>query len=157
MNAASPIVSGNQIFLTTSYNTGAILLEAAKGELKEIWKTDKSLSCHYNTPVLVKDHLFGLDGRQESGPQLRCVEWKTGKVLWTKEGFGVASLIAVDGMLLALTESGDLVLLEQSTAEYKELSRAAVLGKKVRAALALSNGKAYARDGEKWICADLRK
>jgi outer membrane protein assembly factor BamB len=157
VNAASPIVNGKEILLSTSYGTGAILLEAAKGELKETWKNDESLSCHYNTPVLVGDHLFGIDGRQEGGPRLRCVEWKSGKVLWSKEGFGCASLIAVDGVLLAQTEAGDLVLFEQSPTQYKELARATLLGGKARAGLALANGRAYARDGEKWICVDLRK
>jgi len=157
VNAASPSVSGNQIFLSTSYGTGAVLLEANKGELKEIWKNDDSLSCHFNTPVLVDGHLYGIDGRAEAGGKLRCVEWKTGKVLWSQEKFGCASLIAVDGMLLALAESGDLVLFEQSTKAYKELARARVLGNKVRAALALSEGRAYARDGEKWICVDVKK
>ncbi len=126
VNAASPIVHGKQIFLSTSYGAGAILLEANKGELKEIWKNDETLSCHYNTPVLVGDHLFGIDGRQEGGAQLRCIEWKTGKVLWTEKGFGCASLIAVDGMLVAQTEGGDLVLFEQSPIKFKELARHAV-------------------------------
>ncbi len=152
VNAASPIVSGNQIFLTTSYGTGAILLEAAKGELSEVWKNDESLSCHYNTPVLVKEHLYGVDGRQEAGPRLRCVEWKTGKVLWTKAGFGAASLIAADGVLLAMVENGDLVLIDQSLTDYKELGRARLFDSKVRAAPALADGRFYARDDKKWSC-----
>ncbi len=157
VNAAAPIASGNKIFISTSYSTGAILLEAAKDGLKEIWSNDKSLSCHFNTPVRVKDHLFGMDGRQEAGPHLRCVEWQTGKVAWNKERFGCASLIAVDGMILALAESGDLVLIEQSTAEFKELARASILGNKVRAALALSGGRVFARDSAKWVCVDVKK
>ena len=34
---------------------------------------DESLSCHYNTPVHYRGHLYGIDGRQESGARLRCV------------------------------------------------------------------------------------
>lgn len=157
VNAASPIVSGNQIFLSTSYNTGAILLEANKGELKELWKGDESLSCHYNTPVLVHEHLYGIDGRQEGSPRLRCVELKTGKVLWTKHGFGCATLVAADGVILALTESGDLVMFQPTPDSYKELARASILGKPIRAAMALADGKVYARDPGKWICLDLKK
>jgi len=157
VNAAAPIVAGNRIFLTTSYSTGAVLLEADKTELKEIWKNDKSLSCHFNTPVRVSDHLFGVDGRQEGRPRLRCVEWATGKVLWTKDEFGSASLIHADGLIFAMVESGDLVLFDPSTIEYKELGRASILGSKVRAASALSGGRLYARDGAKWICVDVKK
>lgn len=158
VNAATPIVAGNQIFITTSYGTGGILLEASKGELKEIWKGDESMSCHFNTPVLVKDHLFGIDGRQEGGTKLRCVEWKTGKVLWSEKDFGCASLIAVDGMILALAEGGDLVLFDASEKGYRELARAKIGNNPaVRAALALSNGRAIGRDKGEWFCVDLKK
>lgn len=157
VNAASPIVSGNQIFISTSYGTGAIVLEASKGELKEVWKGDKSLSCHYSTPIRIGDHLFGIDGRQEERARMRCVEWKSGKVLWSKPEFGCATLIAADGLILAFTESGELVLIEPSTKEYKELARAVILGTKVRAPHALSGGKVFARDGSKWVCVDVKK
>jgi outer membrane protein assembly factor BamB len=158
VNAASPIVAGNQIFLSTSYNTGAIALEASKGEVKEVWKGDKSLSCHYNTPVLVKGYLYGIDGRQEYGPRVRCVEWKTGTVKWTKDEFGCATLIVADGMIIAFCESGELVLIDPSTESYKELARAAILDKApCRAAPALSGGKLISRDSAKWICVDLKK
>lgn len=158
VNAASPIVSGNQIFLSTSYGTGGILLEAGKGEATEIWKGDKSLSCHYNTPVLLEGYLYGIDGRQEGRPELRCVEWKSGKVKWKKEAFGCASLIIADGMALVFCESGELVLFQPNAEGYKELARASILDKSpCRAAFALSGGKVYARDSSKWICVDVKK
>src|SRR5207248_786877 len=38
VNAASPVVVGDQIFLTASYGTGAVLLRAKKDGLEEVWK-----------------------------------------------------------------------------------------------------------------------
>lgn len=157
VNAATPIVQQNRIFLSTSYGTGAILLEPAKGDLKEIWSGDDSLSCHFNTPVLIGDHLYGIDGRQESRANLRCVEFATGKVKWTQEKFGCAGLIVADGILIALTESGELVLIDPSAAAYKELARGAVLDSPVRALAALSDGLLFARDGSKLIAVKLSK
>jgi outer membrane protein assembly factor BamB len=152
VNAATPIVSGDRVLLTTSYNTGAILFEVNKGKLAEVWQGDDILSCHYNTPVLVKDHLFGVDGRQEGGQaRLRCVEWLTGKVRWTKEAFGCASLIHADGMLIAVAENGNVVLIDPSTEKYSELARASVLASPVRAAPALAGGKLFVRDGKKLV------
>lgn len=89
--------------------------------------------------------------------QLRCVEWKTGAVKWSEERFGVASLIAVDGGLLALTESGDLVRFDASPNGYKERGRAKVLDKPVRAMPALADGRFFARDGSKLVCVSLKK
>jgi outer membrane protein assembly factor BamB len=159
VNAATPLVRDDLIFLSSSYNTGAILLRAAKkGEsVAEVWKGDDIISNHYNTSVLSGDYLYGIDGRQEAGPRLRCVEFKTGKVVWTKDGFGCAVLTLVDGVVLALTEAGDLVAFDASPKGYKERVRASILSKPCRAAPALADGRLYARDVKKLICVSLKK
>jgi outer membrane protein assembly factor BamB len=156
VNAATPLVIGDHVFLTSSYRTGALLLRFTGDRMKEVWKGDDSLSAHYNTPVRIGDYLYGIDGRQEAGARLRCIEWKTGKVRWTKEGFGCASLIAADGKLIALREDGNLVLLDPSPEGYREVSRAAMLEGTCRAPLALAEGRLYGRDGKKLICWDLK-
>jgi hypothetical protein len=84
------------------------------------------------------------------------VEWKTGAVKWEEPRYGVASLIAVDGGLLALTEGGDLVRFDASPDGYKERARAAILTKPTRAAPALANGLLYARDGKTLVCVSLK-
>jgi hypothetical protein len=116
------------------------------------------LSSHYNTPVLVGDYLYGVDGRQEGGAaRLRCVEWKTGAVKWSVPRFGCASLIAVDGGMLAVTETGELVRFAADPAGYKERARAKVLDGVVRAAPALSDGRLFVRNEKRVICATLKK
>ena len=157
VNAATPLVWKDEIFLTVSYSTGGVLLKAKGGEPTEVWSNDKSLSCQYNTPVRVGDYLYGLHGRSDVGTaQLRCVEWKTGTVKWSEAKFGVASLIAVDGGLLALTEAGDLVRFDASPDGYKERARATILTKPTRAAPALADGRLFARDGSKLVCVKLK-
>jgi outer membrane protein assembly factor BamB len=158
VNAATPIVSGDRIYLSTSYGTGAIVLEAKKGKVESIWEGDKSISNHYNTPVLIKGFLYGVDGRQEGGrASLRCVEWDTGKVRWTKEAFGCAALVYADGLLVATRENGHITLIEPSTEEYKELADAEVLDSPVRALPALANGWLFVRDGKKLVALEVRK
>lgn len=158
VNAASPIVSGGRVYLSTSYGTGAVVLEAKKGKLEDVWMGDNILSNHYSTPVLVDGFLYGIDGRQEGGrAALRCVEWGTGKVKWTKEGYGCAGLIAAGGLVLASVESGDVVLFEPSPDGYKELARATVLDSPVRALPALAGGILFVRDGKKLVALEVGK
>ena len=157
VNAATPLVRGEEILLTTSYGTGAILLKPKGAEAEEIWASDKAISAHYNTPVRVGEFLYGMDGRQEGrAARLRCVEWKTGKVQWTQEKFGLASLIAVDGGLLAITEDGDAVRFDASEKEYVERARATLVTGVVRAAPALVDGRLYVRDEKELICVKLK-
>ncbi|MFL5338889.1 MAG: PQQ-binding-like beta-propeller repeat protein [Gemmataceae bacterium] len=161
VNAATPLVANDQIFLTASYNTGALLLDWNKGEPRDVWKNDRSLSCHYNTPVKVGDYLYGIHGRQEAGAELRCVEWPTGAVKWAKPGFGCAALIAADGLLVAVAESGEFVLLEPSPEAYREKGRFAALPRRepkpVVAPPALADGRLFARDGKRLAAWDLKK
>jgi outer membrane protein assembly factor BamB len=158
VNAAAPLVIGDSVFLTASYDTGAVLLRVTKDGVEEVWSGRKSLSSHFNTPVPKDGYLYGIDGRQESGAGLRCVELKTGAVKWEKEGFGCASMILADGQLIALTEGGELVLIEPTPDGYKEKSRAAVLkATPCRAEIALADGRLYARDGKKLVCWNVKK
>lgn len=152
VNAATPIVSADRVFLSTAYSTGAVLLAVKPGKPEEVWQGEDILSCHYNTPVLVKGHLYGIDGRQEGGQAtLRCVEWDTGKVKWTKDAFGCAGVIHADGLILACAEGGDVVLLDPSPDGYRELGRAAVLDSPVRALPALAGGRLFVRDGKRLV------
>jgi outer membrane protein assembly factor BamB len=157
VNAASPVVVGDSIFLTACYGTGAVLLRAKRDGVEEVWKSDEVLSCHFGTPVHHEGFLYGFHGRQEEGGVLRCIEMKTGKVRWTQEGFGCGSLIEAGGRLIILSEKGDLVLAEANPDKYQEASRAAVLTNSCRAPIALAGGKLYARDNKKLGCWDLKK
>ncbi len=157
VNAASPVVVGDQIFLTACYGTGAVLLRAKADGVEEVWSNDKSMSCHYGTPIFQGGYLYGFDGRQEEGARLRCVEMKSGDVKWTQEGFGCGSMILADGKLIILTEDGDLVLAKATPEKYEELARATVLdARPLRAPVALADGKLYGRDGRKLVCWNLK-
>jgi outer membrane protein assembly factor BamB len=157
VNAAVPLVIDDQIFLSASYNTGAVLLRVRPGGLDEVWKGDAILSNHYNTSVHHGGFLYGLDGRQEQGVRLRCVELRTGAVRWTQEGFGCSALILAEGNLICLTENGELVLVEATPAAYREKARATVLTKPCRAHPALADGRLCGRDGRRLVCWNLKR
>ncbi|HSI33421.1 MAG TPA: PQQ-binding-like beta-propeller repeat protein [Tepidisphaeraceae bacterium] len=157
VNAASPVVSGDRIFLTASYGVGAALLTWGEARPTVVWEGDEALSAHYATPVLFGGHLYGVHGRQETGCELRCAEWATGKVKWAKDGFGAATVMLAGDAVLALTEGGELVRVSATGEGYKETARATVLGGGVRAGGALADGLYFARDGKRVVCVDLRK
>ncbi|HEY7152643.1 MAG TPA: PQQ-binding-like beta-propeller repeat protein [Gemmataceae bacterium] len=157
VNAATPIVVSDQVFFTACYETGAILVRAKKDSIEEVWSNDRSLSCHFGTPVYHDGCLYGFHGRQETGTEMRCVDIKTGRVHWSQEGFGCGSIILAEGNLIVLSEAGELVLIEGKSDKYREKARAAVLAGPCRAHMALANGRLYARDNKKLACWSLKK
>ena len=80
VNAASPIVVGEQLFVSAEYGPGAGLLRLDNGKLVDVWSSIDALTTHYATPVLANGVLYGYHGRQEFGPALRAVDLATGKV-----------------------------------------------------------------------------
>ena len=157
VNAASPVVIGDQLFFTSCYETGAILVRARKDGIEEVWSNDRSLSCHFGTPVYHEGCLYGFHGRQETGTEMRCVDLKTGEVRWSKDGFGCGSMILAEGNLIVLGENGELVLVEAKADRYREKARAAVLSDPCRASLALADGRLYGRDARKLVCWNVKK
>jgi len=54
VNAAAPIVVKDQIFLSASYGTGAVLLQVANNAVTPVWSGDESMSNHYSTSVVAE-------------------------------------------------------------------------------------------------------
>jgi outer membrane protein assembly factor BamB len=158
VNAATPLVVDDVLFVSAEYNTGAFAGRIGKDSLEELWSGENILSNHYNTSIAHNGYLYGIDGRADIGvAQLRCVELKTGKVKWSESPFGCAALLLADERLIALTEKGDVVLIDATPDAYREKARAALLEKPCRSAPALSNGRLFARDPKRLVCWNVKK
>jgi len=142
VNAANPVVFDNNVFLTTSYRTGCVLLNLEPGGGYDItWKT-KSLEAHFATPFYRDGFLYGLHGASKHGTSVVCINAKTGDQVWenaanwtlsvgsgSKEhevpgGIYRGTLLYADGDYLALGEDGALLWLDLSPAGYTALARA---------------------------------
>jgi outer membrane protein assembly factor BamB len=160
VSAATPLVIGDLIFLSASYDTGAVLLKVSEKGPEKIWSGADILSNHYANSVHHKGFLYGIHGRTDPGFQpsasLRCVELKSGKMKWEEPAFGAATITLAGDQLLILTERGELIRAPASDSGFKPNARAQVLPTQVRAFPALADGRFYARSKDKFVCLDLR-
>ncbi len=157
VNAATPVVIGDVIFVSASYDTGAIALTFKEGQLRKVWSSDDALSNHYATSVYQGGFLYGFHGRQEEGPSLRCVEWASGRVRWSENRFPAGTVMLAGNRLLVLLEDGRLLMALASSASFKPLAEAQILPLGVRAYPALADGLFYARSKDRLVCLDLGK
>ncbi len=159
VNAATPLVVDDGIFLSACYGTGAILLRAGENGVEKIWSGDDILSNHYATSVYAHGFLFGIDGRADPGfspaPSLRCVEWKTGQVRWRDSSVGAATVLLAGDQLIILTEGGELIRAPATPTAFKPSDRAQIMPSGVRAYPALADGFLYARSKDKLYCVNL--
>ena len=158
VNAASPLVVGDLIFISATYETGAAVVRVEGNKLVELWSSDDALSSHYATSVYHDGYLYGFHGRQEFGQALRAVELRTGTVKWTAEQFKAGTVTRTGNRLLILRESGELVLAAAAPDAFHPIARAAILQGVVRAYPALADGFLYARNStDTLLCLDLRR
>jgi outer membrane protein assembly factor BamB len=156
VNAATPIVIDDVIFVSATYDTGAAALRVKGSELTELWSSDDALSNHYATSVYAGGYLYGFHGRQEFGPSFRAIDLKSGAVKWSAEKFRAGSVTLAGDRLLIAREGGELVLAAASPDAFRPLARAQVLTATVRALPALSDGFVYLRNDNTLVCLDLR-
>ena len=123
--------------------------------LNRIWSGDDQISNHYATCVYHQGYLYGFHGRQEYGPEFRCIEAATGKVQWSEDNLGAGSVICVDDQLLLMMESGELILIEASSDAFRTLSRRQILPSGVRAFPAFSAGMFLARSPDRLVCMEM--
>lgn len=157
VNAATPLVIGDLVFISASYQTGATLLQVAGSVVKKVWSSDDSLSNHYASSVAHSGYLYGFHGRQEHGPSLRCVQLQTGKVMWSVESFGSGTLILAGERLIVMKEGGELVMAAADPKAFQTIAKAQVLSGTVRAYPALAQGRFYVRNENSLVCVSLKK
>ena len=156
VNAATPLVVDDFVFVSASYGTGAVLLQIGAAGLKKIWASDDALTNHYATSVYKDGFLYGYHGRQEEGQSLRCIEFKTGNVRWDIDGFGAGTITLAGDKLLIVREGGELVLAAATPSAFRRISAAKVLPPAVRAYPAIANGRIYIRNEKTLMCLNLK-
>jgi outer membrane protein assembly factor BamB len=184
VNASSPVVVGNQVYISECYGPGGALLELPPdgSPVRTVW-SNKTLNTHFMTAIHKDGYLYGIDGHGPRNAPLVCIELKTGKEMWRHEpdwegvvktesgertyrlGTGLASLILADGLCLMLTEYGQLVWVDLNPKEYRETANTRLfLARETWAMPALSRGLLYvcqnnpSEEGQpaRLICYDLR-
>lgn len=156
VNAATPLVVGDRVFISASYGAGAALLRVEGGALAEEWTGDDSMTNHYATAVVHDGVLYGYHGRQEYSPSLRAVDLRSGAVRWSQDRFGAGTVTLAGGLLVVMRESGELMLAEATPGAFRPLARARILPGVVRAYPALAAGRLYVRNTDTLVAVDLR-
>ncbi|MCC6579070.1 MAG: PQQ-binding-like beta-propeller repeat protein [Phycisphaeraceae bacterium] len=154
VNAVTPIIDGDQLFISSGYNTGCAKLQLTHEGLREVWK-NKNMRNHMATCILFKDHLYGFDEGQ-----LKCLSFADGSVKWTQRNYGKGTLTASrDGRLIVLSDRGELVIAPADPAGFNPVAKVqAVKDTNCWIVPVLANGRIYCRaPNGQLACVDVAK
>ena len=117
----TPVARGEYVY-GGALGVGGVMVrlkEAAPGVTAEQVYFTRGLPNGLGGAVIVGDHLYGT----EVGQKLVSAEFNTGKVNWTAESVGWASIAAADGNLYLHGLNGDLALVQATPEGYREKGR----------------------------------
>ena len=169
VNASSPVVAGDKVFISESYGIGSSVLKVLPGGYEVVWKDrglrrNKSMALHWNTAVHHDGYLYACSGQHPNGAELHCVELKTGKIAWSQRVDERASLLWVNDYFIYLGEYGRLMLLKCTPEKLEVISEVSSLrdenGKPLVkypawASPVLADGYLYIRGKDRIVCFDL--
>jgi len=150
VNAATPIIEGDKLFLSSGYGYGCALFQMKADGLEQVWRS-KKMKNHVDSCVLWEGYLYGYDENT-----LRCLDFKTGEEKWAEGKYGKGSVLLADGKLLLYGQKGKLGVAAASPEGYKEVVSADILkDNDTWAPPALANGRVYLRARSQVVCLDL--
>jgi outer membrane protein assembly factor BamB len=173
--APTPIIKGDQVYMTSGYGGGCHLFEitAAGDKLaaKELYssKNRKTMKNTHGGVVLVGEHIYGHSERLG----WVCQEFKSGDVVWM-ERFDLPSqsgaITYADGNLYLYDEEGNAALVKANPEKWELISKFEIPQKsklmegrptsrsaKIWAHPVVANGRLYLRDQEFIFCYDVKK
>jgi outer membrane protein assembly factor BamB len=152
VNAATPIFSGGDVFVSSGYGSGCARYKIGANALQEVWR-NKNMRNHVNSCVLVDGFLYGFDENE-----LKCLDWQTGEVKWADRTYGKGALVFAAGKLILYGQSGKLGVAEASPQAFKQLAGfPALKGNNTWAPPVLANGRIYVRSLDTLAAFDVRK
>jgi outer membrane protein assembly factor BamB len=144
---ASPFKAGAKCYRLAEVNRASADLKtaevvstdnAADSEMDQLgspvvaWETLK-FSNDVASSVLVDGRVYGFDLKdpqsrlnRPSRGEFRCLDFESGRIIWSTNKVGQANIIAADHKLILFTDSGELILAKSGTDEYTELARTQV-------------------------------
>lgn len=163
-HSAWPLYREPHLFLATPFRLGTTSLELQPGPDDAIlarprWTT-REFCNDIVSSVLYRDHVYGFHLRElqankhrPSRGEFRCLEWETGKVRWSTDRVGHASVLVADGKLLLFNDSGSLILAAADPEEYRELGRTRLFdGEMCWTPPTLSDGRLFVRSPSRAVC-----
>ena len=122
VNAADPVIADGKAFMASGYDHGSAVIDFSSGKPKVLWESS-TFETHFSSFVLIDGYLYGNDGdsRSPTSGTFNCVEFDTGRVMWSARlGFG--SLIAAGDRLVMLNYAGVITVARLTPDGYYEIA-----------------------------------
>lgn len=160
VNATTPIVTDDKVFITSGYGTGCALLKVSLSGAELLW-TNEVMASHHSDPFIIDGYIYGYSGvSMQNKGDFVCIDLNTGEEKWSTGDMGWGTSVYVDGYILSSDIKGNLYLMKPVPNEFKIVTEMPdALGGISGAAWTipvLANDKLYLRFKQKLICYEIK-
>ena len=149
------VIDGNKLLIPTGMGTGTRLVEFASGEDglegKELW-TSLDMKPDYNDILVHDGNIYGFDSAI-----FACIGLADGKRKWKGGRYakGQALLLADSGLIVVVSEKGELVLIRATPEKHEELGKIGALSDKTWNHPVVVGDRLYLRNADEVVCYEL--
>ena len=116
----TPVYSNNMLFCMSAYGKGSTMLRFTNGgrSVERVWELTE-LGHQMGHVMKFGDYIYGPGERTN----WYCVDWRTGKIMYSNNSLAVGNIIAADGMLYIYSDRGEMALVKPNHEKFEIVSR----------------------------------
>jgi outer membrane protein assembly factor BamB len=152
-----PLYEDGMVYICSGMGVGGEMLAIADDGLSVTPKwADKTLDCQMHGFVVVDGYIYG--AAQSANNGMVCLEFKTGKVMWSTKDIKKGAVIFADGMLYVYSEDGVVHLIKANPKAFEHVSKFPIsMGTNEHwAHPTIANGRLYIRHGDALMAYDIK-
>jgi outer membrane protein assembly factor BamB len=151
-HSITPLYRDGNILIANGYNWVALKLKlsADGNSVQKVWE-NRNFDPQHGGVVLLGNNLYGANHQSAPADTWVCVDWTSGKTLWTSKWYSKGSVISADGMLYLFEEkSGHIALAKPDSSKLDIVSEFQITKGEgpYWAHPVINKGRLYIRHGE---------
>ncbi len=159
VNATTPLVMDDFVFITSGYGTGSLLLRVKDSGIDSLWRSE-NLSAQHSDPYMIDSYLYGYSGDSfQNKGAFKCIDLSNGEEKWSTNDMGWGTCTWVDGYLLCCDIKGNIFLMKPSPDKFDLIAQIDQALGDIRGPVwtipVVANGRLYLRFKQKLICYNL--
>lgn len=159
VNATTPVIVGDKIFITSGYKVGCALLKVNRSGAELMWQNQAIASVH-SDPYIIDGHIYGYSGDSyQNKGAFKCIRLENGEEKWTTNEMGWGTCSFVDDHLICCDIKGNLFLMNPDPNEFIKITQFGKALGNVRGPVwtkpVVANGLLYLRFNQRLVCYEL--
>ena len=159
VNATTPVVINDRVFITSGYGTGSMLMKVNSEEANTLWRIEEFSAIH-SDPYIIDGFIYGYSGDSfQNKGTFKSIDLSNGEEKWSSNDIGWGTCTLVDGYLICSDIKGNIFLVRPDPDKFDLVTTmSSALGDikgPVWSTPVVANRHLYLRFKQKLICYEI--